>query len=132
MTRKISLAVARIHAGLQDRLHLGRLDVRRDWGFAGDYTRAMHLMLLQEEPRDFVVATGESWSVQDFAERAFAVVGLRWQDHVSHDPSLLRPAEIPVLCGDAGRAREALGWEPTLGFDELVERMVRADLARIR
>lgn len=131
VTRKISLAVARIHRGLQQTLHLGRTDVRRDWGFAGDYTRAMHLMLLQDEPLDYVVATGRSWSVADFAERAFAVVGRRWEDHVAHDPGLLRPAEIPDLCGDARRAREALGWRPTVDFDALVERMVRADLDRL-
>ncbi len=131
VTRKISLAVARIVRGLQDRLLLGRIDVRRDWGFAGDYTRAMHLMLLEDDPRDYVVATGESWSVQDYAERAFAVAGLDWRQYVQHDPGLLRPAEIPALCGDASRARDDLGWGPSMSFDELVERMVLADLDRL-
>jgi GDPmannose 4,6-dehydratase len=105
--------------------------VQRDWGFAGDYTRAMAAMLEADEPADYVVATGESWSVREFAERAFDVVGLRWEDHVDHDPSLLRPAEIPVLRGDARRARTELGWAPTVDFAGLVERMVQADLARL-
>ncbi len=131
VTRKISLGVARIHRGLQQQLHLGRLDVRRDWGFAGDYTRAMQLMLDQDQPVDHLVATGRSWSVQDFVQRAFACVGRDWRDHVQHDPALLRPAEIPALRGDPGPAREALGWEPTVDFDGLVERMVRADLDRL-
>jgi GDPmannose 4,6-dehydratase len=131
VTRKISMAVARIHHGQQQELRLGRVDVRRDWGFAGDYTRAMRLMLQQDTPRDFVVATGESWSVQDFAARAFACVGRDWRDHVRHDPALLRPAEIESLRGDAARARDALGWRPQVDFDGLVERMVRADVDRV-
>ena len=132
VTRKISMAVARIHAGRQKVLKLGRMDVRRDWGFAGDYTRAIHKMLLQEEPRDFVIATGDCWSVEDFCARAFACVGLDWRDHVHHDPGLLRPAEILSLRGDAKRAREALDWTPRVDFDALVERMVRADVDRLR
>lgn len=131
VTRKISMAVARIHRGLQKELCLGRMDVKRDWGFAGDYTRAIHQMLLQDEPRDFVIATGECWSVEDFCDRAFACVGRNWRDHVTHDPRLLRPAEIMSLRGDPTRAREALGWEREVGFDALVERMVRADVDRI-
>jgi GDP-D-mannose dehydratase len=131
VTRKISRAVARIHHGRQKDLTLGRMDVRRDWGFAGDYTRAMRLMLEQDTPRDFVIATGESWSVQDFAERAFACVGRDWRAHVRHDPGLLRPAEIESLRGDASRARDALGWSPEVDFDALVERMVRADVDRV-
>ena len=130
VTRKISRAAARIKLGLQQDLQLGAMDVRRDWGFAGDYTRAMRLMLEQDEPQDLVIATGQDWSVQDFAERAFAELGLRWQDHVRHDPGLLRPAEIQRLCGDASEARRRLGWAPELDFDGLVRRMVRADLAR--
>lgn len=131
VTRKISQAVAAIHLGRAEHVTLGRIDVRRDWGFAGDYTRAMHRMLEQDAPRDFVIATGESWSVQDFASRAFACVDRDWRDHVRHDPALLRPAEIPSLRGDARRAREALGWAPTVDFGGLVERMVRADVDRL-
>jgi GDPmannose 4,6-dehydratase len=131
VTRKISRAVAAIHHGRATEVRLGRIDVRRDWGFAGDYTRAMTLMLEQDEPQDYVIATGESWSVQDFAERAFACVGRDWRAHVRHDPALLRPAEIVSLRGDASRAREDLGWSPTVDFDGLVERMVRADVDRM-
>ena len=132
VTRKISMAVARIHEGLQKELKLGRMDVRRDWGFAGDYTRAIHKMLLQDTPEDFVIATGESWSVEDFCARAFACVGLRWEDYVQHDPGLLRPAEILSLRGDPSRAKAALDWSPQVDFDGLVERMVRADIDRLR
>jgi GDPmannose 4,6-dehydratase len=131
VTRKISMAVARIHRKQQRELTLGRLDVRRDWGFAGDYTRAMRAMLEQDAPRDFVIASGECWSVQDFAARAFSCVGLNWQDYVRHDPELLRPAEIPSLRGDASRARESLGWRPEIDFQGLIERMVRADVDRL-
>ena len=131
VTRKLAMAAAAVHAGRAQTVTLGRLDVRRDWGFAGDYVEAMHLMLLQSEPRDFVVATGIAWSVQDFAERAFAAVGRRWQAHVVHDPALLRPAEIPCLRGDASAARDQLGWTPSLAFDGLVERMVRAEVDRL-
>ena len=131
VTRKIAQGVAAIRAGRQQHLHLGDVSVRRDWGFAGDYTEAMFGMLEQERPRDFVIATGESWSVEDFASRAFAVAGLDMESHLRHDPALLRPADIPVLCGDASRARSALGWAPTLSFDQLVERMVVAELERL-
>ena len=130
VTRKIAQGVAAIRTGTQQYLHLGDVSVRRDWGFAGDYTEAMFAMLEQDRPRDFVIATGESWSVQDFASRAFAVGGLDMEAHLRHDPALLRPADIPVLCGDASRARSALGWSPTLSFDQLVERMVVAELER--
>jgi GDPmannose 4,6-dehydratase len=132
VTRKITLAVARIRGGMQDELRLGDISVRRDWGFAGDYTRAMRLMLEQPRPQDLVVATGENWTVRDFAERAFDAAGLKMEDHVVHDPALLRPAEIPRLRGDATRARETLGWAPEVTFDALVERMVEADLERVR
>lgn len=131
VTRKISMAVARIHRGLQHELFLGRTDVQRDWGFAGDYTRAIHAMLLREEPVDLVIATGEAWSVADFCERAFDCVGLRWRDYVRHDPRFLRPAEITCLRGDATRARTELPWRPQVDFDALVERMVRADIDRL-
>jgi GDPmannose 4,6-dehydratase len=130
VTRKISQSVARIQAGKQKVLELGDMSVRRDWGFAGDYTRAMTAMLEQPEARDFVIATGESWSVREFAERAFEVAGLPMEMYIRHDPSLLRPADIPSLCGDSSLARNALGWSPELGFDKLVERMVLADIAR--
>jgi GDPmannose 4,6-dehydratase len=132
VTRKISRAVARIHVGRQDVLRLGRIDVKRDWGFAGDYTRAIHAMLLQDEPQDHIIATGQSWSVQEFAERAFAVVDRDWRNHVEHDPALLRPAEIACLKGNPAPARQALGWKPEVDFDGLVVRMVEADLARER
>ncbi len=131
VTRKISMAVARIRAGQQDKLKLGDLSVKRDWGFAGDYTRAMRLLIEHDTPKDLVIATGENWSVHDFAVRAFQCAGLRMEDHVVHDPALLRPAEIQSLRGDASRARETLGWSPEVGFDQLVERMVRADIDRI-
>jgi len=132
VTRKIAQAVAAIRAGAQEYLHLGDISVRRDWGFAGDYTRAMFAMLNQDSPRDFVIATGQSWSVEDFAARAFAVADLDMQSHLRHDPTLLRPADIPVLCGDASRARSTLNWAPSLSFDQLVERMVDAELRRLR
>ena len=131
VTRKISVAVANIKAGRQHVLKLGALDVRRDWGFAGDYTAAMVKMLQADTPVDYVIATGHSWSVRQFAERAFAVANLELDNHLRHDPALLRPAEIPVLCGDATAARTALGWQPTVSFDALVARMVEADLARL-
>ena len=131
VTRKISMAVARIHRGQQKTLKLGRMDVRRDWGFAGDYTRAIHAMLVRDTPDDFVIATGECWSVEDFCSRAFACVDLSWRDHVEHDPALLRPAEIVSLRGNPAKAKAALGWEPLVGFDQLVERMVRCDVDRL-
>ena len=131
VTRKIAQAVARIHAGTQTHLH-PRHQCSSRLGFAGDYTQAMFAMLSRDTPTDFVVATGESWSVEDFASRAFAVAGLDMAAHLRHDPALLRPADIPVLCGDASRARAALGWAPSLTFDQLVERMVTAELRRLR
>jgi len=130
VTRKISQTVARIRFGKQQKIKLGDISVHRDWGFAGDYTRAMTLMLNQEEPNDYVIATGQNWSVKCFAERAFAAAGLNFEKHLEHDPDLIRPAEIPTLCGDASRAKTDLGWEPECTFDQLVERMVAADLER--
>jgi GDPmannose 4,6-dehydratase len=132
VTRKVSDAVARIKLGVQEKLKLGNLDARRDWGFAGDYVRAMWLMLQQEQPNDYVVATGEMHSVRDLVEAAFAHVGLDWRQSVETDPGLLRPAEVNHLCGDASRARNELGWEPKVGFRELVAMMVDADLRRVR
>jgi GDPmannose 4,6-dehydratase len=128
VTRKITRAAARISRGLAGGLRLGNLEARRDWGFAGDYVRAMWLMLQRPEPRDYVIASGVTHSVGEFCERAFAEVGLDWREHVSSDPSFLRPAEIDRLVGDASRARAELGWRPEVDFDELVHRMVRADL----
>ena len=129
VTRKISDGVARIKLGLEKELRLGNLDAQRDWGYAGDYVRAMHLMLQQDEPGDYVIATGRTHSVRDFLEIAFGHVGLEWGDHVVQDPRYMRPAEVDQLIGDAGKAREVLGWEPSVGFEQLVTMMVDADLA---
>ena len=128
VTRKITSAAAKIALGLQDRLMLGNLDAKRDWGFAGDYARAMHLMLQQDEPADYVVATGEEHSVREFAHHAFTYVGLNADDYIDVDPNLLRPAEVATLLGDASKIR-ALGWEPQVSFKELVEMMVKNDIA---
>jgi GDPmannose 4,6-dehydratase len=128
VTRKVSDAVARIRLGLQSELRLGNLAARRDWGFAGDYVRAMWLMLQQPEPADYVVATGESHSVQELVEIAFSHVGLDWRAHVVVDPSLTRPAEVDTLLGDWSLARERLGWTPGVSFPALVAMMVDADL----
>jgi GDPmannose 4,6-dehydratase len=132
VTRKISHGVARIKLGLQDKLMLGNLDARRDWGFAGDYVEAMWRMLQQPEPDDYVVATGQTHSVRDFVTAAFAHVGIAdWERYVEIDPQLFRPAEVDHLIGDATRARERLGWRPTVTFDELVRMMVESDLERV-
>lgn len=130
VTRKISDGVAQIKLGLAKELRMGNLEARRDWGFAGDYVRAMWLMLQQNQPDDYVIATGHDHSVKDFLELAFGHVGLRWQDHVVVDPALLRPAEVDHLLGDASKAREKLGWKPSVSFEELVRMMVDADLKR--
>jgi len=127
----VSSAAARIARGLQRELVLGNLDARRDWGYAGDYVRAMWLMLQRDEPRDYVVATGETHSVRELCQLAFSEVGLDWREHVRTDPALLRPAEIDRLVGDARRARDELGWRPELCFEDLVRRMVQADLAAL-
>jgi GDPmannose 4,6-dehydratase len=132
VSRKISDGVARIKLGLQDKLVLGNLDAMRDWGYAGDYVKAMWLMLQQDQPDDFVIATGVKHSVRDLAALAFGHVGLNWCDHVQIDPELLRPAEINTLRGDASKAQRVLGWKPTVAFEELVCMMVDADLARLR
>ncbi|MEV5378205.1 GDP-mannose 4,6-dehydratase [Streptosporangium nondiastaticum] len=128
VTRKISLAVAQIKLGLQEKLLLGNLDAVRDWGFAGDYVRAMHLMLQQDAPRDYVVGTGRMHSVRDAARIAFGAAGLDWEEHVVVDPALVRPAEVETLCADYGDARGELGWEPEVGFEELMRMMVESDL----
>jgi GDPmannose 4,6-dehydratase len=131
VTRKISLAVARIKQGLQDKLYLGNLDAVRDWGFAGDYVRAMHLMLQQDEPADYVIGTGQMYSIRDAARIAFEHAGLSWEDHVEVDPALVRPAEVETLCADSTMARGALGWEPTIAFPDLMRMMVEADLRAV-
>jgi GDPmannose 4,6-dehydratase len=132
VTRKISDGVARIKLGLQTKLSLGNLDARRDWGFAGDYVEAMWLMLQQDEPDDYVIATGRTHSVRDFVTAAFASAGIDdWERYVQIDPKLFRPAEVDHLIGDASKARAKLGWQPTVSFEELVEMMVRADLERV-
>ena len=127
VTRKISSGVARIVAGTQKELRLGNLDVQRDWGHAREYVEAMWLMLQQPEPDDYVVATGETHSVREFATAAFAWVGLDYSDYVTNDPVLFRPSEVDLLLGNASKARERLGWRPRIGFQELVREMVEAD-----
>lgn len=129
VTRKISEGVARIVFGRDKQLALGNLDARRDWGFAGDYVRAMHKMLQLDEPADFVIATGETHSVRDFVRAAFECVGLDWEEFVVVDPQYYRPAEVDLLIGDPSLAREALGWVPQVTFQELVKMMVHADLS---
>ena len=132
VSRKVTDAVARIKLGVQDKLVLGNLDAMRDWGFAGDYIKACWLMLQQERPDDFVVATGVKHSVRELVELAFSHVGLDWRDHVESDPKLFRPAEINTLRGDASKARRVLGWEPKVSFAELIHMMVDADLERVQ
>ena len=132
VSRKITKAVAAIAAGLQDELHLGNLEARRDWGFAGDYAEAMWLMLQQNEPDDYVIGTGEAHSVRDFCELAFTEVGLDWQNHVRHDPSLVRPADVDCLVADASKAHQVLGWKPQLSFEQLVAEMVKSDQQLLR
>jgi len=131
VTRKISDGVARIKLGLADRLTLGNLEAKRDWGYAGDYVRAMWLMLQQPTADDYVVATGATHSVREFCDAAFSHVALDYRNHVVTDPALVRPAEVDLLVGDASKARRELGWEPTVSFEELVRMMVDADVARL-
>ncbi|MBE9179637.1 GDP-mannose 4,6-dehydratase [Oculatella sp. LEGE 06141] len=131
VTRKITRALARIVAGQQKKLYLGNLDSKRDWGYAKDYVRAMWLMLQQDTPDDYVVSTGETYSVHEFLEIAFQYVNLNWKDYVEFDDRYLRPAEVDLLIGDSTKAREKLGWEPSVTFEELVQLMVEADLQAI-
>lgn len=131
VTRKITRAVARIKAGRQEKLYLGNLDARRDWGYAKEYVEAMWLMLQQDEPDDFVIATGETHSVREFLDEAFACVNLDWHDYVELDEKYLRPAEVDHLIGDASKAKRAFGWEPKVTFKELVRLMVEADVAQV-
>ncbi|HUP71141.1 MAG TPA: GDP-mannose 4,6-dehydratase [Acidimicrobiales bacterium] len=128
VTRKITNGVARIHHGLDEKLALGNLDAARDWGFAGDYVRAMWLMLQQDQPDDFVIATGETHSVQQFCQLAFAHAGMDYQDHVVLDPRFVRPAEVDHLIGDPSKADKVLGWKPEVTFPMLVAQMVEADM----
>jgi len=132
VTRKITDAAARIKLGVQKTLKLGNLDALRDWGFSGDYVRAMWLMLQQDKADDYVVATGEKHSVREFVELAFDRVGLDWSKHVEIDQNFFRPAEVNTLCGDATKARTVLGWQPVMTFAELVHTMVDADMERVR
>ena len=132
VTRKVSDGVARIKLGLSKCLKLGNLDSKRDWGFAGDYVKAMWLMLQQDKPDDYVVATGETHTVKRLVELAFSAVGLDWKKYVEIDPALVRPAEVDLLIGDPSKARAVLGWKPEVTFEQLVERMVQADLARLQ
>jgi GDPmannose 4,6-dehydratase len=128
VTRKITRALARIHAGLQDKLYLGNLDAKRDWGYAPDYTDAMWRMLQADEPNDYVIATGEMHSIREFLDVAAARLGMTWEDVVEIDPRYYRPAEVDALCGDASKAKAELGWTPTVTFQELVTIMIDADV----
>jgi GDPmannose 4,6-dehydratase len=132
VTRKITRAAARIKHGLDKKLFLGNLDAKRDWGFAGDYVEAMWLMLQQDKPDDYVIATGESYSVRDCLDVAFGALGLDWQKYVELDPRYLRPTEVDHLHGDASKAREKLGWKPKVTFKQLIQQMVEADEADVR
>jgi GDPmannose 4,6-dehydratase len=131
VTRKVSRAVARIKAGLQDRLYLGNLQARRDWGYAPEYVEAMWRMLQLDRPGDYVIATGESHTVQEFVELAFAHIDLDWRRYVLIDPAYYRPSEVDELCGDATKARVELEWKPQTGFSDLVRVMVDADIAQL-
>jgi len=132
VTRKITRAATRIKLGLQDKLYLGNLDAKRDWGFAGDYVEAMWRMLQADVPDDFVIATGETHSVREFLEKTFALLDLDYEKYVEHDPRYDRPAEVDLLLGDATKARRELGWEPKVGFEELIKMMVDSDLRLAR
>jgi GDPmannose 4,6-dehydratase len=131
VTRKVTRAVARIKYGLEEKLYLGNLDAKRDWGFAGDYVKAMWLMLQQEKPDDFVIATGESHSVKEFVVEAFGYANLDWRKHVVIDPKYFRPTEVDFLQGDASKAEKKLGWRPEIGFKDLVKMMVDADIKEL-
>ncbi len=132
VTRKISRGAAAIKLGIQEKLYLGNLDAKRDWGFAKDYVEAMWMMLQQDKPDDYVIATGETYAVRDFVEETFAHLGLDWKKHVEVDPRYFRPAEVELLIGDATKAKTKLGWKPKVKFKELVHMMADADLASIK
>src|SRR6266436_4332714 len=132
VTRKVTHQVAKIKCGLAKKLLMGNLDSKRDWGFAGDYVRAMWMMLQQAEPDDYVLATGKTHSIRELLELAFNVVGLNWEKYVEVDAKFIRPAEVDVLCGDATKAREKLGWEPEVSFEQLIRMMVESDLEAVQ
>ena len=132
VTRKVTHGVARIKLGLDAELRLGNLDARRDWGYAADYVRAMWMMLQQDQADDYVIATGETHSVQELCEVAFSYVGLDWREHVTQDERFMRPAEVDLLVGDASKAGRVLGWEPNVNFEQLIRLMVDADLRMLR
>jgi GDPmannose 4,6-dehydratase len=132
VTRKVTFSAAAIKLGLQKKVSLGNLDAQRDWGYAADYVQAMWLMLQQDEPGDYVVATGETHPVRELCQIAFDQVGLNWEDHVEIDPQFMRPAEVDLLIGDPAKAREKLGWKPQVGFDELIRMMVDSDLEALK
>lgn len=132
VTRKVTDAVARIKLGLQSELRMGNLDAKRDWGFAGDYVKAMWLMLQQETPDDYVISTGETHTVEELVQIAFEHVGLNWREHVVIDPKFVRPAEVDLLLGDCSKAKNKLGWELEVGFEQLVKMMVDSDLAKLK
>ena len=132
VTRKVTHQVARIKCGLADKLLMGNLEAKRDWGFAGDYVRGMWLMLQQTEPDDYVLATGKTHSIRELLRLAFSAAGLDWEKYVEIDARFIRPAEVDYLCGDAAKAREKLGWEPEMSFEELINMMVEADLETVQ
>lgn len=132
VTRKVTDAVAKIKLGLQSELRMGNLDAKRDWGFAGDYVKAMWLMLQQEKPDDYVISTGETHTVEELVEIAFSHVGLNWRDYVVVDPKFVRPAEVDLLLGDCSKAKQKLGWELEVSFEQLVKMMVDSDLQKIK
>jgi len=132
VTRKVTNAVAKIKLGLANELRLGNLDAKRDWGFAGDYVKAMWLMLQQNEPEDYVIATGATHSVKDLVQIAFDYINLNWEDYVVIDPKFIRPAEVDLLLGDSTKAREKLGWKPEVDFKSLIKMMVDADLEKVK
>ncbi len=132
VTRKVTDAVARIKLGLQDEVRMGNLDAKRDWGFAGDYVKAMWLMLQQDEPDDYVIATGETRTIRELLDVAFSYVDLNYEDYVVVDPKFFRPAEVDILLGDSSKAREKLGWKPEVSFEEMIHMMVDEDLKRVK
>jgi GDPmannose 4,6-dehydratase len=132
VTRKVSDGVARIKLGLDKEIRLGNMEAKRDWGFAGDFVEAMYLMMQQDKPDDYVVATGETHTVKEFVQKAFAVVGIEdWEQYVKQDPRYMRPAEVPLLLGKPEKAKRILNWQPKVNFDELVKMMVEADVKRL-